>query len=236
MESDLKEREEASFTPKGLSTDGEFKNIAKNNVALDDQGGAIARDHLNGVEQNPGHSNDIFGYLAEQSDKAKSQGKQSFFSRNKKGIAGGGAVVITIGGFFTMIAPMKLHGILDMVTGTGTVRIEGYIERRAQKAIARSIMQRFGVGDRNLVRGGSLIERIAKTMTASKYEERLAAKGLEFYKDTVGGRDVVKLRITNNDSREARAIAEKFFSDADDLAKALEETPLTRKMMNAIAL
>lgn len=219
-------------TPEGQATDDAFNNI------MSHPDNADLRDSLNAQEQpsttdKDGANEDVFGYLKNRglmSDKPPGTKKKSWFMRHRGAVAGGGSVIILIGGFFTIAAPLKLQGILESVTGVGMGRIEGYIEKRTQKIVFQALFQHLNVGDRSLVKGGSLISRIAKTMTANKFEERLAQKGIQFVKDG----NAVKVRLTGANTAEAQKILSKAYKNADDLEAALESTAVTRKMMKTI--
>lgn len=182
---------------------------------------------------------DIFGYLRNQRDPETGKpllqdsppGKQKggWLGRHK-GIAGGGiAAIVTIGGFFSIAPPLKLQGILSAVTDHGTVRMEGYIERRMRKVVLQAITKRVLEGDKNVVSSKSMIGSIAKTMSASKYENRLAAQGIKFFKEG----DAVKVDVRDA-SPELREKLKRSFKNVDDLDKFLEDNPATKKIMKAV--
>ncbi len=232
----LDTKEEA--TPEGKEADS-VSDSGINQPESDD-----SRESINALEQNAngpsGNSDaneDIFGYLKNRglmSDEPPAK-KKNWFSRHKGAVAGGGSVIILLGGFFTLAAPLKLQGIIEAVTGTGMGRIEGYIEKRTQKIVFQAIFHNIGVEDRNLVKGGSLISRIAKTMTTNKFEERLAKKGITFVANKEGGKVVsVSIRLIGDNTDEAKKLLKKAFKNADDLEAALAEAPVTRKIMKSI--
>jgi|GEM_PF-6918489 len=201
---------------------------------LEDQLGALERDKLNGLEQNAANPKDdtanenLMNYM-HMADKPSGNKFKSWFGRNKIAIAGGGGTIVLLGGLFTFVAPLKLQGILSQIEGVGMGRIESYVERRTQKLVFQAVFNNT-IGDRNLVKGGSLMERIGKTMASNKYEQRLAAKGLEFVKD---GKSV-RVRLTGTNMEEAQKLLNKAFANADDLENALDGIPATRKVIKAI--
>lgn len=182
---------------------------------------------------------DIFGYLRNQTDPETGRPllqdnppdkKKGGWLGRHKGVAGGGiAAIMTIGGFFTIAPPLKLQGILSSVTDHGTVRMEGYIERRMRKVVLQAITKRVLDGDKNVVSSKSMIGSIAKTMASSKYEERLASQGIKFFKDG----DAVKIDVKDA-SPELREKLKRSFKNVDDLDKFLEDNPATKKIMKAV--
>lgn len=234
MANALKEREETGVTPEGAATDDRFNEI----MGHDDN--SDLRAALGGKEESPtttdAANEDAFGYLKNQGLMSDTPPKRGgFFGRHKGGIAGGGIILFTVGGFFGLAAPLKLQGMLSMLENAGMTRIEGYIEKRAKKIIIQSLMERFGVdavknGERQVVADRSIIKSIAKTMTASKYEERLAAKGLEF--TSKDGQ--MSVRVVGDNSDAAKKLLGKAFKNADELEKALDGIPISKQIMKSI--
>lgn len=238
MAVDLEEK--TGFTPKNES-DAVFDSIVNtpDMQALDDQGSTMARDSLNAKEQDPDVPN-VFGYLSENglmSNKPQTTTPKGFIAKHKAKLLGGSLAVVSFGGFFTMMMPLKLIGIMESIGGIGTIRVEGYVQKRVKKVILTSVMERLGVADRSVVKNGSMISRIAKTMTANKYEERLLAKGIEFVKGDDG---LVRVRAAGVNTDEISDFAKRIFTNgtdnADDLARALDGVPLTKKVMNQLVM
>lgn len=228
----LDEREK-TFTDEGRDTDDAFSKIAENNRDLD-------RDTLSSLEENPVNEEadtpNLMGYLKKEgllTSKPKTNIVKGLFNKQKTKLIGGGIGIVTIAGLFGIALPQKLIGIMEMININPTaLRVDGYIEHRAKKAVLSAIMDRLGVKDpsRSVVKSSSLIGKISKTMTAVKYEERLANQGIEFFKDG----DVMKVRLTKTATGELGDLANKAFSNSDDLLKALDGTPLTKKIMKDI--
>lgn len=238
MAVDLEEK--TGFTPKNES-DAVFDSIVNtpDMQALDDQGSTMARDSLNAKEQDPDVPN-VLGYLSENglmSNKPQTTTPKGFIAKHKAKLLGGSLAVVSVGGFFTMMMPLKLIGIMESIGGIGTIRVEGYVQKRLKKVILTSVMERLGVADRSVVKNGSMISRIAKTMTANKYEERLLAKGIEFVKGDDG---LVRVRAAGVNTDEISDFAKRIFTNgtdnADDLARALDGVPLTKKVMNQLVM
>lgn len=239
MAPDTKER----VTPEGAETDNEFDRIA-NSAQFDDimsqPDNADLRDNLNALERGKGEGDNTnenpMNFIRDNVSIAdKPPGKNRLFEwlgRNKGAVAGGGSAIILLGGLFTIAAPLKLQGIFSQIEQVTMGRFEGYVNKRVERILFQSLMERFGVGDRNLVKGGSLIKRIAKTMAANKYEERLAAKGLEF--SAKDGKMFV--RIVGDNTAEAMKLLKKGFdfNNVDDLIKALDGIPVSKKVMKSI--
>lgn len=220
-------------TPEGQATDDTFNSI------WDHPDNDDVRDNLSAIEQNPTAGKDaavenLYNYMKDPSNvsmanKPSGNKFKAWLGRNKWSVAGGGSAIILLGGLFSIAAPLKLQGILESLTGVGMGRIESYVEKRTQKIVFQALFKKMGVADRSLVKGGSLIERIAKTMATNKFEERLAAKGLTFEKKD--GKMVVKLA---NDASDAAKKLLQGFDNSDDLVKALDGIPVTKRIMKAI--
>lgn len=222
---------EERVTPEGKVTDDEFGRI------MDSPDNADLRDNLNAAEENVGTQSDTANENpmnfskddVSMADKPSANKFAAWLGRNKWSVAGGGSAIILLGGLFTISAPLKLQGILSQLEDTTTGRLEGYIEKRTQKIIFQAIFHNIGVEDRNLVKGGSLIERVAKTMAANKFEEKLAAKGIEFFKD---GEGIVKVRLS--DPTKGLVIKTGRFKTVSEVQTFIDGIPVSKSVMKSL--
>lgn len=213
--------------------------------ALDDQGNAIARglkdsendtDSLGSssadgsvgsvkqAEENPSDSPDNrFNYRAE---KTRSEGRSGWSRRRKLAVgAGAGGGVIAIFASIFALLPLKLPGVLQMITDEAAQRVEQVTEKRAKLIIGRAILTRFGTHTGIVLTGEGAFSTLMASMRTSRFEDRLAAKGLTIEST----RDGVRLKF--NDKYLAGG---KNLKTDTEVLKALEGNRVTNKMLKTL--
>jgi murein DD-endopeptidase MepM/ murein hydrolase activator NlpD len=213
--------------------------------ALNDQGDSVARDLKNSEgnvkapeDFNEGDGKDAarraeakewnapenqFNYEKSLDNKSGTQG----WSRRRKmvaaGAGGGGIGAILIAGF--MLLPLKVPGMMQLVTDVAGQRIEQITERRAKLILARAIMTKFGTHTGIVVTGEGAFASLIASMRTSGFEKKLAAKGITIEPT----KDGVKLRLNNEligDGKNLRSEA--------DVLRALDGKPVTNRILKDI--
>lgn len=155
----------------------------------------------------------------------KLTGKISSLSNRKKGLliggAGGGAATILIA--FLMLLPLKIPGIMAMISNEAGQRVEQITEKRAKMIVGRYIIRHSGVGV--VLTGEGPISTLMASMRTSNFERKLEAKGLKIQR-TDGG---VKLLMHGEQIGNGRVLR-----DEAAVVRALESDRLTNKMLNDI--
>lgn len=118
-----------------------------------------------------------FGYSApEQKEKAASNP-----GRRRKQLIGAGVGGGALGGLlialFTLL-PLKVPGIMSMVTSQTMQRVEQITEKRAKTIIGRAILTKFGTHTGIVITGDGAFKTLVASMRTSGFEKRMAARGL----------------------------------------------------------
>lgn len=213
--------------------------------ALDDQGDAIARDlkssegnnespdglavgeyagAVKQAEQNPSDTpENRFNYRAE---KTRSKGNTGWSRRRKIAVgAGAGGGVLTILASIFALLPLKLPGVLQMITDEAAQRVEQVTEKRAKLIIGRAILTKFGTHTGIVLTGDGAFSTLVASMRTSGFERRLEAKGLKIEKTNNG----VRLRVNGD----YIAGGKNLKTDVEVL-KALEGNRVTNKMIKTL--
>lgn len=211
--------------------------------ALDDRGDAIARD-LEGAEGDTtsprnGSSNGVkeaeksggkapqnrFNYQQPDSN-SKDKGRSGWSRRRKiatgVGVGGGAGGILAL---IFMLLPLKVPGIMSMVTSQTMQRVEQVTEKRAKTIIGRAILTKFGTHTGIVITGEGAFKTLVASMRTSGFEKRLAAKGLVIKQTPTG----VKLIHNGQELENGRD-----FKDERAIIKALEANKLTNKLLKDI--
>ncbi len=172
--------------------DEKFGNITSSPdmQALGDQGDAIARDlkKSEGNTTEPTSTNDPDGVRQAETEspsqpepsKQTTQTKSGGWSGRRKALTGagvGGGILALVASLFALL-PLKVPGIMSMVTSQTMQRVEQITEKRAKTIIGRAILTKFGTHTGVVITGEGAFKTLVASMRTSGFEKRLAEKGL----------------------------------------------------------
>ncbi len=190
----------ASFTASDPRTRDDYDR-AFNDITSDDN---MSRGAVRDAEENP---TDNFGYREDDGkDARREQDRKEFLSsenqfgyrggeatnrqnnRRRNMIAGGvaGGVVGIAITLFGSLLPLKIPGIMQMITDEAGQRVEQITVHRAKVILARAIMEKLGVPGGPVITGEGPLSSLIATMKTNGFEQRLAENGIEFVKEGNG--------------------------------------------------
>lgn len=227
-----------------------FKDIVNHPdmQAVNDQGDAIVRDDeaskLRNAEENiqtPSRFNEGDGKDAAREAEAKEwnnpENRFGYKPSNKEltkpttstrrrntirfGIAGGSIGLVLAA--FGMLLPLKIPGIMQMISDEAGQRVEQVTERRAKIIIARAIVQKFATsGSGIVVTGNGPVSTLIASMRTNSFEKRLADKGLTIERTNEGVRLSVNGEKLDNG---------KLLKTDTEVMRALDGHPVTNKII-----
>lgn len=207
--------------------------------ALDDRGDAIARDDeasklrdaengaasdsdgVGDAEQKKQKPDNKFGYQPNNKQKSDSTRPSNRKKLAGLGIGGGvlGGILISI----FMLLPLKIPGIMQMISDEAGQRVEQVTERRAKIIIARAIFQKFATsGNGIVITGNGPFSTLVASMRTNNFEKKLADKGLKIERTNDG----VKLSVNNDKLENGKVLKTEL-----DVYRALDGHPVTNKMV-----
>ena len=164
-------------------------------------------------------------YKPSEKAQARINNWRNWSSRRKLAVGGGAAAGVS-GLLISMFAllPMKIPGIMSMITDEAGQRVEQVTEHRAKLILARAILRKF---DSDLVvTGKGTFSTLVASMRTSNFEKRLAEKGLKITRDGDG------VRLTNI---EGKALGGgKVLKNEVAIVEALDADQLTNRMIKDI--
>lgn len=148
-------------------------------------------------------------------------------NKRKAGVFGGvgGAILAIVASSF-MLLPLKIPGIMQMIADEAGQRVEQVTERRAKIILARAIVSKFGKNSGIVITGNGAVSTLVASMRTSRFESKLAAKGLTIEKSGDGG---VRLRMNNELIGKGRSLRTDM-----EVLRAMEDNKLTNKMIKTI--
>lgn len=202
--------------------------------ALDDQGNAIARD-LKASEDRPAgnethdpgepKSSNPFNYERQATQKS-SAASGSGWSRKQKAGAFGGLTAVLGGSIAVlfMLLPLKIPGIMQMIADEAGQRVEQVTERRAKIILGRAIVSKFASGSGLVITGNGPVSTLVTSMRTSKFEKKLAAKGLTIQPS--GNGVILKMH--------GERLGKGVLRNEIEVVRALESQPLSNKMLKEV--
>ena len=118
-----------------------------------------------------------FGYDAPE----KKEKTASNPDRRRKQLIGAGVGGGVLGGLLIALfslLPLKVPGIMSMVTSQTMQRVEQITEKRAKTIIGRAILTKFGTHTGIVITGEGAFKTLVASMRTSGFEKRMAARGL----------------------------------------------------------
>ena len=118
-----------------------------------------------------------FGYNAPE----KKERSASNPDKRRKQLIGAGVGGGALGGLLIALfalLPLKVPGIMSMVTSQTMQRVEQITEKRAKTIIGRAILTKFGTHTGIVITGEGAFKTLVASMRTSGFEKRMAARGL----------------------------------------------------------
>jgi len=117
-----------------------------------------------------------FGY--KPPDKKSGKPTASTRRKNTMRLGIGGGVIVAVLALGGSLLPLKIPGIMQMISDEAAQRVEQITEKRAKMMVGRYILNRMAGGPRFVVTGEGAVSSLMATMRTARFEDKLAAKGI----------------------------------------------------------
>jgi murein DD-endopeptidase MepM/ murein hydrolase activator NlpD len=165
------------------------------------------------------------GFYNQKPEKQSSKPRSGWSNRRKLIAAGaGGGGIAAIIASMMLLLPMKVPGLLALVTDKAGQRVEQITEKRAKLIVGRAILTKFGTHTGIVLTGDGAFKSLVASMRTSGFEKRLAAKGLTI----TATKDGVVLR------QHGEIIGNGNLKNEKQIVAALEGNRVTNKVLKDI--